>query len=224
MPPDDLATAPPPASPAAPAEQPAAPIMFTAEQVAERERVAAQKAHDAAEAAARRRYEERQKPASTPAATTTPQPNAAPSAGLTIQDFTRFAAFTAVASEVGIPPAGVEMLMERVMAEKPTDVRAWTTAEATRFGWSKQPAAPTVNPTPGPAPGNAGSPAPLVTPTPTPGGPPPAPSAGQFRAPVIQWSQAELDAHAAKNGGPASVYRQFVADMASTRFAISRNK
>lgn len=140
---------------------------------------------------------------------------------MTPQDILRVASFGAVAAEYGLTPRTSEMLLGEFMTARPTDVRAWMAEQTTSLGVVKaSPVNP--NPTPGPSPGHAASPTPTVTPTPTPGGPPPAPSAGQFRAPVIRWSQAELDAYAAKNGGPAAVTRLFVEDMATTRFALPR--
>lgn len=223
MDPTSTTPTPPPDPSAAPAPQPAAtPQTFTAEQVAERERVAAQKAHDAAEAAARKRYEERDRQrTSTPAPQPTPTPAASSGGGLTFKDLARFNAFNAATAEHGVPPAGAELLLERFETAKPGDVTTWVAEEAKRFGWSK-PAPVNPNPTPGAQPGTAGSPASAIVPTPTPGGPPPAPSAGQFRAPVIRWSAAELDAYAAANGGPASISRLFAEDMARTRIAITR--
>ena len=118
---------------------------------------------------------------------------------MTAQDFLRISAFTAAATEIGIPSRGVEMLLERVMTEKPADVRAWTATEAASFGWSKSNG--TITPPP------AGSPAapaaatqPPVPATPTPSGSPPAPSAGVYDLKPSQMKPQDVAAYVAKHG------------------------
>jgi hypothetical protein len=166
---------------------------------------ASQKAHDAAEAAARRRYDERQRTSPPPA----PQPNATPTAqaaapGMTAQDILRISAFTAAAAEHGIPARGVEMLLERVMLEKPADVRGWTGTEAASYGWSKVASTPPAGSPAAPATAAA---QPLVPPTPTPSGSPPAPSAGgSYDLKPTQMKPADVTAYIAKNG-----YKAFAA-------------
>lgn len=157
----------PAASTAALAEQPAnvAP-MFTADQVVERERVAAQRAHDAAMAEARRVFEGKQRNSSPPAATQQPATqSAAPQpAATSVLDIARVVQFTTEATQIGIPPAGVEMLLSRLESERPSDVRAWVATQAESFGWRKPaatnpatstPATPASQPFAAPAPTNA---------------------------------------------------------------------
>lgn len=216
---------PPPESQAAPAPQPSAPAgtapttpAFTQAQVDAMLADAKKQAHDAAYAQARRTFEQRGNGTSTPAPQPTPQPTANVAApGMTAQDFLRISAFTAAASEHGIPARGVEMLLERVMAEKPADVRAWTANEATSFGWSKTatpstPPAASGSPAPAPAAPSASS-----TPaTSTPSGSPPAPSAGVYDPKPSQMKPADIAAFVAKNGPKAwaALVRQ---ELAGTR-------
>jgi hypothetical protein len=209
----------PPASQAAPAEQPAASAppqpaaAFTADQVAQMVADAKRQAHDAAMAEARRVFEGKQKPASTPAPQPTPPTGAQPS-GLTFADLARFQAFNAAAAEIGIPPAGAEMLLTRWAEARPTDTRAWLAAEAAPFGWSK-PASPST-PSAG-TPATPASPsAPAVPATPTPSGSPPAPSAGVYDPKPSQMKPADVQAFIAKNGPKAwmALVRQ---ELAGTR-------
>lgn len=134
-------TTPPAASPAAPAEQPAAPApMFTAEQVVERERAAAQKAHDAAMAEARRLFEGKQRATSQPPpAQQQPaqQPAAPAPAATSALDIARVVQFTTEAAQHGIPAKGIELLASRLDVERPTDVRAWVAEQADAYGWRK---------------------------------------------------------------------------------------
>lgn len=148
---DQLPENPPPAPTpaAAPAQQPAASALESPEVrafvAAEVERVRNATWKQARESMGKRSNGA----APTPEAQPTSQPTAPPQAtGLTAHDILRVSAFTAAASEHGIPPRGVEMLLERVMTEKPADVRAWTATEAAQFGWSKP---TTTAPAPTPA-------------------------------------------------------------------------
>lgn len=143
---------PPAASQAAPAEQPAtAAPMFTTEQVAEREQRAAQKAHDAAMAEARRVFQGKQKAESNQPQQPATQPaNTAPAA-TTALDIARVVQFTTEAAQHGIPAKGIELLATRLDAERPTDVRAWVAEQADAYGWRK----PTTAPTPTVAPNAA---------------------------------------------------------------------
>lgn len=149
--------APPATPPAAPAQQPpangalAVPPEVQA-MVDARVREAEERVRNAAWKQAREHYEGKQKPASTPP----PQPNqpapaqSAPASGLTAQDFLRVSTFTSAAGEYAIPPKGMEMLLGRVMEEKPADVPAWMATQATEWGWTKkagqQPAGTQPNP------------------------------------------------------------------------------
>lgn len=139
-----LPETPPPATtpPAAPAQQPSANPLDLPEvraAIASASSAAAEQARNATWKQAR---ETLGKKTNGTAPTPEPQPTqppAAPSptAGLTAHDILRVSAFTAAATEHGVPPRGVEMLLERVMTEKPADVRAWVATEAASFGWSK---------------------------------------------------------------------------------------
>ena len=129
MPDPNEPAAPIEASPAALAEQPAsvAPT-FTAAQVADRERVAAQRAHDAAMAESRRIFEGKQRP-STPATTQQPATPTAPSA----DDFGRVRAYERSLGRYDFTDDALAMLDERFASEKPADVAAFVTRMATAF-------------------------------------------------------------------------------------------
>lgn len=219
--PDTTVTA---APPAAPAEQPApAPVTFTAEQVAERERVAAQKAHDAAMAEARRVFEGKQRPNSSTAPTPQPAPipaSAPAPSGMTFQDLVRYDAYKAAIGEHAVPPAGQQMLLGQFMAAAPADPAAWVREQVTAFGWQKQ-ATTTTPPATVTAPtGTPAATTPQPAPAPTPGGPTTAPASAISRRPLHEWTQAELDAYAAQNGGPRALFALFAADSASTAWSL----
>lgn len=222
MNPDPNTPTPPPEPQAAPAPQPSAPAAnastppaFTREQVDAMIADAKKQAHDAAYAQARRTFEQRSNGTPTPPAPQSPPPAAPTSAGLTFADLARFQAFNAAASEHGIPPAGVELLLGQWGEARPTDTRAWVAEKAAQFGWSKT---ATVTP---PASGSPAAPiaAPSAPPTPatsTPSGSPPAPSAGVYDPKPSQMKPADVQAYVAKHGPKAwmALVRQ---ELAGTR-------
>lgn len=165
-------------------------------------------------------------PESPPAPQPAPQPNAAPQAsGLTFADMVRYDAFKAAVSDHAVPAAGQSLLLERFMAAPPADVASWVADQAKAFGWQKQtPTQPAATVTPSQSGAPVAQPAPTVTPTPTPGGPPPASSAGLTRAPLHQWSQADLDAYAKANGGPAAIFRLFAQESSNQSWVMRRNR
>lgn len=210
----------PPAAPAPQPSQPPAPPtppVYTQAQVDAMLADAKTQAHNAGAAATRRALEGRSTGTSTPA----PQPNQPPTpqpagAGLTAQDIFRVTAFQAAASEYGLTARASEMLLERVMAEKPADVRAWTATEAASFGWPAK-STPTPSPAGSPAPHVAAS-VPAMPATPTPSGSPPASSAGTYDVKPSQMKPADVAAYVAKNGPKAfsALVRQ---ELAGTRLA-----
>lgn len=137
------------ASPAAIAEQPAtAAPTFTAAQVADRERAAAQRAHDAAMAESRRIFEGKQRPASTSNAAQQPAATApAPTDG---GDFGRVRTYERSLARYDFTDDALAMLDERFATEKPADVGAFVAKMATAFRVPQR-GATTTTPTTTPA-------------------------------------------------------------------------
>lgn len=201
--PDDIdPNAPPPAAPAPqPSPTPAAPPApaFTQAQVDAMVADAAMKAHNAAEAAARRRYEGKE-PAPAKPAPAAGSPPAAPPAGpgLTAQDIFRVTALQAATTEYGLTARASEMFLERVMVEKPADVRAWVAAEVAALGLSKS--TPSTPPPAGSPAAPAAATQPPAPATSTPSGSPPASSVGVYDLKPSQMKPADVAAYVAKNG------------------------
>lgn len=189
----------PAASPAAPAPQPAAPVTFTAEQVADRERAAAQRAHDAAMAEARRVFEGKQRPGSTATpATQDTQPVPSTVTG-------KVRAYERAIAAFDFPDEALALIDEEFDRVKPTDPRAWVEQRAAAFRVPKRGAAtptPTITAPTAATPSAPTAPQPAGHPVTASGAPPASTVVITPDTPIMSMSKSDQDS-LLKQLGPA---------------------